>query len=263
MKVNEWFHLNGKTAIVTGGAGHIGTALSEALAEAGANVYIVSRNEEKCQSLANKLTRHSKGKIIGKGVDISDEQSIQSCIREIISDNQSIDILVNNAHFGSAGEVTTLTDEEWNYSIEGTINSVFRCTKAVLPNMVEQQNGTVINISSMYGVVSPDPRIYGDSGLNNPPNYGAGKAAIIQFTKYIACHYGNQGIRANSISPGAFPNHEVQENQEFIQRLQEKNPLGRIGTPEDLKGVTVFLASRASDYVTGQNVCVDGGWTAW
>ncbi|MEC2746408.1 SDR family oxidoreductase, partial [Bacillus cereus] len=98
---------------------------------------------------------------------------------------------------------------------------------------------------------------------NNPPNYGAGKAAIIQFTRYLACHYGLKGIRANSISPGPFPNTEVQKNKEFIRNLKKKTALGRIGNPQELQGLIVFLASNASSYVTGQNICIDGGWTSW
>ena len=115
----------------------------------------------------------------------------------------------------------------------------------------------------MYGTVSPDPSIYGDSGYDNPPNYGAGKAAIIQFTRYMACHLAKDGIRVNSVSPGPFPSPEVQENKQFITNLEKKTPLGRIGQPYEIKGIVVFLASAASSYVTGQDIHVDGGWTSW
>jgi gluconate 5-dehydrogenase len=129
--------------------------------------------------------------------------------------------------------------------------------------MEAKKQGVIINISSMYGIVSPDPRIYGDSGYNNPPDYGAGKAGIIQFTKYAACHLAAKGIRVNAVSPGPFPGAEVQKNEAFITNLKNKVPLGRIGQPADLKGVVVFLASDASSYITGQNIIVDGGWTVW
>ena len=129
--------------------------------------------------------------------------------------------------------------------------------------MIPRHSGVLINIASMYGIVSPDPGIYGDSGFDSPANYGAGKAAIIQFTRYLACHYGRFGVRANTVSPGAFPSPEVQKNSLFMEKLCSKNPLGRIGKPEELKGVVIFLASQASAYVTGQNIPVDGGWTAW
>lgn len=129
--------------------------------------------------------------------------------------------------------------------------------------MLEKRKGTILNIASMYGVVSPNPEIYGTSGQNNPANYGAGKAAIIQFTRYLACHYGRKGIRANSISPGPFPNDQTQLNKEFIAQLSNKTALGRIGLPDELKGAVLLLVSSAGSYITGQNLAVDGGWTAW
>jgi len=115
----------------------------------------------------------------------------------------------------------------------------------------------------MYGIISPNPDLYVNNPYHNPPHYGAGKAAIIQYTRYLACHYGNEGIRANCISPGPFPNINVQKDETFINRLIEKSPLRRIGQPDDLKGVFVLLASDASSYITGQNISIDGGWTAW
>ncbi|WP_116777677.1 SDR family oxidoreductase, partial [Bacillus thuringiensis] len=182
---------------------------------------------------------------------------------EIYNSDNKIDILINNAYFGAGKTIEEMTESEWETGIDGSINNVFRVTKKALQYMLPKNKGNIINISSMYGVVSPDPSIYGDSGFNNPPNYGAGKAAIIQFTRYLACHYGLKGIRANSISPGPFPNTEVQKNKEFIRNLKKKTALGRIGNPQELQGLIVFLASNASSYVTGQNICIDGGWTSW
>ena len=116
----------------------------------------------------------------------------------------------------------------------------------------------------MYGIVSPNPDVYENTQVDpNPSNYGCGKAAIIQFTKYIACNYAKYNIRANCIAPGPFPNLETQENKSFIGNLKNKTPMNRIGTPDDIKGITVFLSSEASSYITGQCISVDGGWTAW
>jgi gluconate 5-dehydrogenase len=172
---------------------------------------------------------------------------------------------VNNAFFGYEGKneknIPAMPEEMWAMGIEGTANVVFRCIRSAASLM--KKGGSIINISSIYGIVSPDPSIYGTSGFNNPPAYGAGKAAVLQFTRYAACHLASKGIRVNSISPGAFPNKEVQENKKFISNLKRKIPLGRIGEPEDLAGAVVFLASDASSYVTGSNIVVDGGWTAW
>lgn len=263
MNINKLFDLTGKIIVVTGGAGYLGQTISEGLAEAGATVYIVSSNEEKCKQFAEELSRKNIPQCRSGYLNIQDELSIQDCFSKIIEESGKIDVLINNASFSAPGNVESMTESNWLKGLNGTINGVFRCTKTVLPIMLKQQTGNIINISSMYGLVSPNPEIYGDSGLNNPPNYGAGKAAINQFTRYMACHYGKYGIRTNSVSPGPFPNEEVQKNTSFIEQLKNKNPLGRIGKPEDLKGVIVFLASSASNYITGENICVDGGWTAW
>lgn len=257
------FNLKGRTAIVTGGAGYLGSALSEGLAKQGANVAIVSKNLKKCTDLANLLNKKYNSNCQGYFVDIESSSSICETFRKTQEEFGSIDILVNNAYFGNNRIIQEQTDKEWEYGINGTINSVYRCTKYALKYMLPQHKGNIINIASMYGIVSPDPTIYEDPKYSNPANYGAGKAAIIQFTKYIACHYGTKGIRANAISPGPFPNKKVQQNTNFIKNLEKKTPLGRIGKPSELQGTVVYLASHASDYVTGQNICVDGGWTAW
>jgi len=128
---------------------------------------------------------------------------------------------------------------------------------------MKQTGGSIINIASMYGMVSPDPAIYGESKFNSPANYGAGKAAVIQFTKFCAVHLAKYKIRVNAVSPGPFPSPSVQMNKTFISKLVEKVPLKRIGHPSELNGVIVLLCSEASSYITGQNISVDGGWTSW
>jgi len=259
----EMFSLKGRVAVVTGGAGYLGTAMSEALAEAGANVVVASRDEDRCRSLAQELAHRFGVSAAGASLDIRSPEHIESCFSKTESEMGRIDILVNNASFSPRNGIATISEDEWAEGIDGTVNGVFRCTQRVLPYMERQGAGVIINISSMYGVVSPDPRIYGDSGLDNPPNYGAGKAAIIQFTRYAACHLASKHVRVNAVSPGPFPNLGVQKTSWFIRNLEQKVPLGRIGNPSDLKGVVVFLASDASSYITGQNIMVDGGWTIW
>jgi NAD(P)-dependent dehydrogenase (short-subunit alcohol dehydrogenase family) len=264
VNVMQLFSLKGRVAIVTGGAGHLGSAISEGLAEAGADVAIASRNEDKCQELALVLAKKHGVRAMGIALDLRSMTEVKNCFEQIDQEMGGIDILVNNASFGKPGKtINDTSEEDWLEGIEGTLNGVFRCTQAVLPYMERKGCGVITNVSSMYGIVSPDPRIYGDSGYDNPPSYGAGKAGILQFTRYAACHLAIKGIRVNAMSPGAFPNPDVQANQWFISNLQEKVPLARIGQPSDLKGVVVFLASDASSYVTGQNIVVDGGWTVW
>ncbi|MNO69724.1 3-oxoacyl-[acyl-carrier-protein] reductase FabG [compost metagenome] len=257
------FSLKGKTVILTGATGHLGVAMATGLAAYGANLALASRSKDKASQLAIRLQDIYGGIHRSYYLDLENKESIEESFEGIISTYSKVDILINNANFSSPGKIETIPDEDWIKGIDGTINSVYRCTKAMLPHMLKNRKGNIINIASMYGVVSPNPDIYGSSGQNNPANYGAGKAAVIQFTKYLACHYGTRGIRANSVSPGPFPNPKVQENEEFINQLGRKTALGRIGHPDELKGVLVMLASDASSYLTGQNICVDGGWTAW
>lgn len=249
---------------MTGGAGYLGTAISEALAQYGAKLVIASRNADQCKTLARQLSKDYGIEAKGAELDMCSHDSVIQCMENAHREMGSVDILINNAASGKpCASIEAVTEEDWLNGLDGTINGVFRCTKAVIPYMRKNQYGVIINISSMYGIVSPDSRIYGDSGYNNPPDYGAGKAAIIQFTKYSACHLACDGIRVNAISPGPFPGAEVQQNKAFMSNLENRVPLGRIGRPDDLKGAVVFLASNASSYVTGQNIVVDGGWTVW
>lgn len=244
MKKEEIFDLSGKVAIVTGGAGHLGTAMSEALREAGAEVIVASRNSE-CK------------------LDISSRESIKDCFADVAKKYGKIDILVNNASYGAANDLEHLTDEEWQKSFDGIVASAFRTTQEIIPYMKES-GGAIINIASMYGIVSPDLSIYGDKMMVHPANTASAKAALIHFTKYCAVALAKYKIRVNAISPGPFPKPEVEEKYDwFIKKLSDKNPTGRIGQPDELKGAVVFLASDSASYVTGHNLVVDGGWTIW
>ena len=262
--IRNMFDLRGKTIIITGGAGHLGSGMSEALAAFGANLFILGTDLEKNQRKAKELKKIYNLSICESlKFNIKDEILIHQAIDKIFEITGQIDVLINNASYGCMKPLEDYSYEEWFQGIDGTINGVFRITQAVLRYMREKKQGNIINISSMYGMVAPDMRIYGDSKQNNPANYGAGKAAIIQFTKYVASVYAGEGIRSNAISPGPFPNRTVQKDERFICELCGKNPMNRIGTPEDLQGIIVFLASDASKYMTGQNIAVDGGWTIW
>jgi gluconate 5-dehydrogenase len=261
--VNDLFNLNGKVAIVTGGTGYLGSSISEGLLESGATVFITSRNYDKCKNAVKILKEKNFGNIYGVQLDITSMESTIECMEKIINEAGRIDILVNNAHLSAGNKLEDMSELQWIEGVNGTLNGVFRTTRAVIPIMKKEKQGSIINISSMYGIVSPNPSVYENTNFYNPANYGAGKAGIIQFTKYTACILAKEGIRVNSISPGPFPNEEVQKNKMFISRLSDKVPLGRIGQPKELKGSVIFLASNASSYITGTNLIVDGGWTAW
>jgi len=258
------FCLKGKTVIITGGSTHLGKAMTESLCEYGADVVICSRNTERNQTLAKQLNSKYSVNCSGEYLDFSSEESINKLIESTTGKYNKIDILINNAVYYSPGSIEDQTYTDFMAGLDGTIGGTFSVTSKVLETMIKQQYGNIINIASMYGVVSPDPDIYEGTSISpNPANYGCGKAAVIQFTKYIACNYAKFNIRANCIVPGAFPNPEVQKDKAFINNLNKKIPMKRIGAPDDLKGVAVFLASDSSSYITGQNIHVDGGWTTW
>lgn len=257
--LKELFNLNGRTALVTGGAGYLGTAMCEALAEQGANLIIASRDFSKCEILANRLqNEYPKQVITAMQLDLLDKASIKQCINQITK----LDILINNAWSGNKNSFESIDDADWEYDIDMSLNSVFRLVKAT-QHLLKESKGVILNTASMYGHVAPDYRLYNDEKYTNPPSYGAAKAAVIQFSKYLSSFLAPYGIRVNCISPGPFPFPETQKDDEFMRRLGSKNPLNRIGQPHELKGVVALLCSDASSYMTGQNICVDGGWASW
>lgn len=261
MNVMDSFKLKGKIAIVTGGCGWLGHAMVEALFEAGAKVYVAGTSVDKFHHVFDN--DFSKPFL---PINIMDVDSIKSAFKKVFDDEGHIDILVNNAASISCGgkKPEEINDEMWESTMEGVAGSVFKCIREVVPYM-EKTGGSIVNIASMYGVISPNLSMYNDvcAPFLNPVAYGAGKAAVVQMTKYFGAYLVGKGIRVNSISPGTFPSPKVQENKEFVRRLSEKNPVNRIGVLDDIKGPVLFLCSDASRYVVGQNLMVDGGWTIW
>jgi len=262
---NNLFSVQGEIAIVTGGTGHLGFAIAEGLSQHGATVVIAGRSKDKCDEKARSIKELTGNKCFGLEFDISSRESIMDGFEWVAREIGNFNILINNASYGVQNSLEKMTSEEWQIGIDGTVKGVFICIQEALPYLKKNhhQSSSIVNIASMYGMVSPNPEIYGNSGFDNPPNYGAGKAAIIQLTKYAACHLAQHNIRVNCISPGPFPKPNVQENEWFIEQLKAKTPLKRIGVPKEIKGAAVYLASNASSYVTGHNLVVDGGWTVW
>jgi NAD(P)-dependent dehydrogenase (short-subunit alcohol dehydrogenase family) len=261
------FRLDGKVCLVTGGAGHLGSAMSTALAEAGGHVCLLGRTQSTLSKLVKSLTdRGLSAEAVTSDVTMAED--IKSLVADLKRRHGRLDVLINNAYAGRPGVMSNSRAGDYVNAIEIAVAAAAELVNAahgLLRNAV-QDNGdaSVINISSMYGMVSPDPRVYGQSGMNNPPHYGAAKAALLQYTRYAAVHLAPEGIRVNAISPGAFPPDAAQQRDPaFAAALTQKVPLGRLGKPEDLGGAAVFLASSASRFVTGANLPVDGGWTAW
>lgn len=257
--LKELFDLKGKTALITGGAGYLGTEMCEALAELGADIIIASRDEEKCKRLSARLaTLYPTQNFTALKLDLMNKSSIKETVQGI----EKLDILINNAWSGNKNSFDSISDEDWEYDIDMSLNSVFRLVKAT-QHLLKESEGVILNTASMYGHVAPDYRIYNDGKYTNPPSYGAAKAAVIQFSKYLASFLAPHNIRVNCISPGPFPFPETQKDEVFMERLGSKNPMNRIGKPYELKGAVALLCSDASSYMTGQNICVDGGWGVW
>jgi len=251
-------NLNAKIIILTGGYGHLGRAVAKSLARNGAVVYVLGRHQEKF----SKAFENTQENIFFLNGDISSSESIKRCFSKVYNERKRIDVLINGAFYSKGNSPEELTNEEWSNGIDGTLTSVFYCIREVMPYMKRQKSGKIINMSSMYGFVAPDFEVYDDaSDFINPPHYGAAKAGVIQLTKYYASFLGRYGITVNCVSPGPFPSESVQSNIDFVKKLERRTLLGRVGRPDDLAGVFVFLSSNTSDYITGQNIIVDGGWT--
>ena len=263
--IEELFNLKDKVAIVTGGAGHLGTAISEALSEAGANVVIASRNVDNCRALAKKLSQNHPEAIALK-LDVTSEESIFELLEEVISKFGRLDILFNNAYSGQARrELQDMPVDEFESALHNGLTSYFSMIKACLPHMKKIGKGSIVNIASMYGIVAPHFKIYRDiDDIFSPVNYHACKGGVIQMTRYMASYFAKDNIRVNAISPGPFPKPEVTQKEPwFEEELAHQNPMNRIGKPYELKGAALLLASDASSYMTGHNLVIDGGWTIW
>jgi NAD(P)-dependent dehydrogenase (short-subunit alcohol dehydrogenase family) len=248
--------LTGKTVVITGGYGHLGTAIVESLVVHGGNVYVLGRDRNKF----SKSFGDDKVKFVN--CDVAQTASIEKAFEEVAQKAGVIDVLINSAFYSKGQSPLAMSDEDWATGIDGTLGNVFRCMRAIIPHMNKQKSGKVINVSSMYGMIAPDFSIYDESpDFLNPPHYGAAKAGVLQLTRYYASYLGKSGITVNSVTPGPFPSDAVQKDRSFIEKLSSKTILGRVGKPKDLAGIFVFLSSDSANYITGQNFVVDGGWT--
>jgi len=261
----EIFSLRGKTALVTGATGHLGATMARALSEAGAHVLINSRSSERTGSLTQQLI-DSGGSAEPAVFDVTDQSAIAQFFATRL--HRPMHILINNAYLGGAGSIELSDAGSYADSYNITVTAAHNLVKAALPCLRQairnDGDASIINLASMYAMVSPNRSTYDSSGAMNPPFYGAAKAALLQWTRYAACEFGAEGIRVNAISPGPFPSESVQEKQsEFIRTLASKVPMARIGHSDEISGPLLFLASSASSFVNGANIVVDGGWTCW
>ena len=269
-KIPELFSLKDKNAVVTGALGLIGKNHCKALSEAGASVIVCDLNEVKCKEFASTISENS----LGLKVDITKKESVFNLKDQIVKNFGNVDILVNNAAINDKFEDPHIASEKskfenyplelWQKSLDVNITGMFLCSQIIGTMMAERGIGSIINIASTYGVTAPDQSIYkndeGEQTFYKSASYPVAKGAVIMFTKFLAAYWGAKGVRVNTLSPGG-----VENNQEdfFIRNYSAKTILGRMAQPTDYKGALVFLASDASNYMTGANLIVDGGWTAW
>jgi len=257
--MNGIFDLSEKVIAITGGYGHLGGAMTEGLLQHGATVLVLARSESKFE---NRF-KHLKKPPYFFETDINDLSSVKCSVELIAQKFGRLDGLINNAFSLEGGAPpAAMPDEIFLSGLTGSLLSAYRLIREFLPLIRKSTNGTVINISSMYGMVAPDFSVYESAPANtNPPHYSAAKAGLLQLSRYLASWLGGENIRVNSISPGPFPSPEVAKNNTFIEALAKRTALKRVGDPKDLQGAIIWLCSDASSFVTGQNIVVDGGWT--
>ncbi len=252
------FDLTGQTVLLTGGYGHLGRASAAGLLAHGARVVVLGRSADKFAAAFGEATENLHFIFC----DVAETASVQAAFRQSCDQYGLPGVLINNAFYSRGQQPDTLPDADFALGLDGSAGTAYRCLREVLPYFRQAGGGKVINVASMYGVVAPDFGAYADAPqFLNPPHYGAGKAAMIQLTKYFASYLGPENIQVNCVSPGAFPSDKVRENTGFESELRRRIPLGRVGEPPDLAGAFVFLSAAASNFVTGHNLVVDGGWT--
>ncbi len=268
--MNTFFNLKDRIAFVSGACGLLGKQHCKALAEAEAKVIVADLDQRDCDALAASLPGHGH---LALQVDVTQAASLRAA-RQTISDNYGqLDILVNNAAINDQFENPALAAQQsmfehypfdmWQRSMDVNLSGVFLASQILGSPMAARGKGSIINIASTYGMVGPDQSIYkkteNEQAFFKSPAYAVTKGGVLNFTRFLAAYWGKKGIRVNSLSPGGVFN--KQENW-FVENYSQKTLLGRMAQPDDYKGALVFLASDASNYMTGSNLVVDGGWTA-
>lgn len=264
--IAQMISLRGRKALVTGGAGHIGAAVSQTLLELGADIAIVDRDASACEERATRLRDSASSRIIASSCDLMIEAQTRQMIRDVASGLDGLDIVVHcAAHIAAmpkAGWAVSFDEQQvpaWDDAIRVELTSAFVIAQESRRFLEKNGAGSIILFGSIYGTCGPDMRLYEGTPMANPMAYGASKGGVLQLTRYLATTLA-PSIRVNSISPGG-----VARNQPdaFVMRYIDRTPLQRMAAEEDMKGAVAYLASGLSAYVTGHNVVVDGGWTAW
>lgn len=268
ISLRDQLNLAGRVALITGAANILGPEFAAALAEFGAQLALVDINGKACTHVAQQVEETYGTRALAIRADISDEKAVAAMVRQVMSTFGHMDILINAAAIKTRDYFKSLEKyklEDWNQVMAVNLTGTFVCTKHVVPFFMKQKKGNIINIASIYGIVGPDPRIYEgswylDQQINTPPVYAASKGGVVNFTRYLATTLAPYNIRANCITPGGVFSGQ---NKTFVNRYSARVPLGRMARREELRGAVLFFASDASSYITGHNLVVDGGLTAW
>ncbi|MGD8562733.1 MAG: SDR family oxidoreductase [Desulfarculaceae bacterium] len=264
--VQELMDLSGRVALVTGGAGHLGRAICAALAELGAALAVLDMQAQPCTEVAEDISQQYHVSTLALACDLNDEKALRETPAKVIDNLGGLHILVNCAAFvgtsslkGWAVPFDQQQPESWRAALEVNLTAPFLLTQACAPALTASKQGSVINISSIYGMVGPDMSLYDGTAMGNPAAYAASKGGLLQLTRWLATVLAPK-VRVNAISLGGIARNQPPE---FVERYQKRTPLGRLATEDEIKGAAAFLASDLSSYVTGANLVVDGGWTAW
>jgi len=253
------FRLNGRVAFVSAAPGHLGTAMTRALCAAGAHVIVNARDDAKLAAFEGGL-RNEGFSVERAAFDVADA----AMARAFFASRDRVDIMVNNAVHMEGKSFDVVQPSDFAATYASSVTAAFEMVRAALPALKASGRASVINISSMYGLVSPDRRLYAGPEGQSPFHYGPAKAALIQLSRHLAAELGPENIRVNALVPGPFPRPEVRKNDPgFAARLAGRTMLGRLGEAHEIAGPLLFLASDASSFMTGQALTVDGGWTAW
>ena len=252
------FDLSGRTALVTGAGRGLGRSMALALAGAGADVAVCDLDGDTAQRVSEEIINETGRKSLAMAIDVTKPEQVDGLAEHVISTWEHLDILVNNAGINLRKPILELAPEELDRVYEVNLKGVFHCSKRFAREMIRQQYGKIVNIGSVTAITIV-------RGLEMIPYYLT-KAGVVQFTRAASAEWGKDGVRVNCISPGWFItdiNRHLWEDRDYYQMRVDQTPLGRIGEPSDLSGTVVYLASAASDFVTGQNIAVDGGYTVW
>jgi len=264
------FDLSNQVIVLTGSAGRLGTNFAHILADAGANLVLIDIDDEKNKKLEKTLLKKFKTKILCSNTDITKKKELQNLAKNVLKKFGKSNGLVNNAFYSprlnvekSAMKFEEYETEIWNDVVSVNLTGVFLCSQIFGKIMAKQKTGGIIvNISSIYGINGADQRIYENSKLNSPPSYAATKGAIINFTKYLAAYWNRKNIRVNTMTLGGVEDKSYMDKK-FMKNYSNKTMIGRMAKNDEYNGALVFLLSNASSYMTGANLVLDGGWSAW